>query len=151
MPIDFSGGASANLINRNLNVIGTDKTDKINIVPTTNSIQVEINGKVQEFKKSDIDSISVKSLGGNDEVKVIENKKTGSSLKSISLNIDGGEGDNIIVGGSGSNNLVAGSGNNTIMGGLGKNIISVGNGDNKIIGTAQVTHGTGKNTIKKYY
>ncbi|MBC8108109.1 MAG: hypothetical protein H7Z14_16100 [Anaerolineae bacterium] len=81
-------------------------------------LRATINGRVRRFNLTGINTISVESLSGNDQIFVNEN-----TVRPIVIN--GGLGDDTIVGGAG---------NDRIIGGRGRDLISGNDGDDLIKG-----------------
>lgn len=66
--------------------------------------------------------------------------------------MDGGNGDDLLIGGRGNDNLTGGNGNDIILGGRGNDNIVGGNGDDLLVGGQgfdRVEGGRGQDTIGK--
>jgi Ca2+-binding RTX toxin-like protein len=109
-------------------VNGTDGNDNINIFGTGNSVSVVGLAAVVNINNAEgsSDRLVINSLGGNDGV-------TASTLVSgiIKLFVDGGEGNDSILGSQGADTLFGGDGDDFIDGQQGDDLIDLGAGNDK--------------------
>ena len=99
--------------------------------------------RTERFASSAVSKIELLSGTGNDFLRVARNVKTPALL-------NGGAGNNTLVGGGGNDTLIAGNGNNRVLGGRGNDSISVGNGTNVVhagSGNDMVQSGNGDNQL----
>ena len=86
------------------------------------------------------DRLTVKALGGDDVVDA-----SGVAAGSIQLTLDGGPGDDILIGGEGNDNLLGGPGDDVLIGGPGNDTLD-GGGDGdvviQLVGSDAVTSAT---------
>lgn len=119
--------ASASISDRTLNIIGTNGADNIAIsVANPNLLLVDFgnDGTVeQQFDRSEFDSLNVALGNGNDRFTA-----TGVTVPQAST-IDGGNGDDFIVGTASPDVIEGGNGNDFVAGGLGHDVATLGNGD----------------------
>jgi Ca2+-binding RTX toxin-like protein len=119
------------LVDGVLTVTGTENRDRVVLRQFRTSdgdrLAVVINARHQLFRVADIDSVFIKTLGGNDFVAARRNVR-------LDLTIDGGAGNDIIRSGSGNDNLTGGLGNDRIMGGRGNDVIDGGAGNDRLRG-----------------
>ena len=80
------------------------------------------------------DRITVNALDGDDVVDA-----SGLAADSALLTIDGGTGDDVLIGGSGPDTILGGAGDDVIIGGPGADTLDGGTGDNVVIDTANAT------------
>ena len=74
------------------------------------------------------DTLVVNGLGGNDTINA-----AGLAAGSIGLTIDGGNGNDTIVGSDGADVLIGGAGNDTVTGGRGDDVAFLGDGNDTFI------------------
>ena len=84
------------------------------------------------FARSEIAQIVVEAGNGGDAVRIDESN--GVFADTIPTTIDGGNGDDRLVGGAGAVTLIGGNGNDTLFGGNGNEKLFGGNGDDTIDG-----------------
>ena len=80
------------------------------------------------------DRITVNALAGDDVVDA-----SGLAANSALLTINGGDGDDVLIGGSGPDTILGGAGDDVIIGGPGADTLDGGTGDNVVIDTANAT------------
>src|SRR5438045_1242670 len=62
---------SASLVGAQLNIDGTGRGDNITVdIDDAGLISVNINGKSSEFNQSDVDTLRVRGLSGNDRIEL---------------------------------------------------------------------------------
>jgi hypothetical protein len=118
------------LIDGVLHVVGGNWSDVVLISQTGSTISVcaSFNSSNPEtFAASSVNSINVRTKGGNDIVIT-----TGSVLKPMT--IDGGSGHDFLMGGGGANLLIGGTGNDTLYGAAGDDVLLGGDGDDDLLG-----------------
>jgi Ca2+-binding RTX toxin-like protein len=74
------------------------------------------------------DRLTVNGLGGADVIDA-----SGVAVGSIPLTLDGGDGDDILIGGAGDDTLRGGAGDDVLLGGPGNDTLDGGPGDNVVI------------------
>jgi Ca2+-binding RTX toxin-like protein len=74
------------------------------------------------------DRLTVKGLAGDDVLDA-----SGGAANSVPLTLDGGEGDDVLLGGAGNDTLLGGAGDDVLLGGLGQDILDGAPGDDILI------------------
>ena len=119
--------ASAAIVDRTLNIIGSNAGDNIAIsVANPNLLLVDFgnDGTVeQQFDRGAFDALNVSLGNGNDRFTA-----TGVTVPQSST-IDGGNGDDSIIGTASPDVIVSGNGNDFVVGGLGHDVAALANGD----------------------
>jgi Ca2+-binding RTX toxin-like protein len=150
---------SVTLVGRQLQITGDDNPNTIivrrNVLNPTGQYEVVLDGQVTRWGTGDIDSFRIRSNGGDDNIQI---DSTNGAIR-ITRFIDGGDGNDTILGSFGvdkvngglGNDLIVtgnsrdeiegGGGNDTIAGGNDSDFILGGNGDDSLIG------GDGDDTI----
>src|SRR5215208_7151984 len=77
------------------------------------------------------DRLTVKALAGADLVDA-----SGLAATAALLTLDGGEGDDVLIGGDGADTLLGGDGDDVLMGGPGADALDGGTGDNIVLDSA---------------
>ena len=77
------------------------------------------------------DRLTVNSLGGDDVIDA-----SGVAAGSILLTLDGGDGDDVLIGGAGDDTLLGGAGDDVLIGGPGNDTLDGGTGDNIVLDSA---------------
>src|SRR4051794_20252694 len=86
------------------------------------------------------DRLTVNGLSGDDVLDA-----SGGLANSVALTLDGGDGDDVLLGGAGDDTLLGGAGDDVLLGGPGQDILDGGPGDNVLIqsfGADRVTAAT---------
>ena len=107
--------------------------------------EVNVNGKIQHMTKKQLEASTIKTGAGNDTVVIDSNVKANVHVNGGSGNdvivggggndfLEGGRGDDIIVGRGGDDVIKGGRGNDTIYGGAGNDVIQGGRGNDKLHG-----------------
>jgi hypothetical protein len=120
--------ASASIDGRTLNIVGTNDADNITISVGANPnlllVDFGSDGTVdQQFDRTAFDSLNVSLGNGNDHFVATGVTVPGSST------IDGGNGDDFIVGTASPDLILGGNGNDFVSGGLGHDVAQLGGGD----------------------
>jgi Ca2+-binding RTX toxin-like protein len=132
-PAQASSSASASIVGQTLNIVGSDAPDNIAVsvaAANPNSLLVDLGDgtTVQQFDRSAFDAINVSLGNGNDHFSA-----SGVSMAQVST-IDGGKGDDTIVGTTGADVINGGNGNDNLNGGVGDDSITGGNGNDFVVG-----------------
>lgn len=118
--------------NGTLQIIGTDANDSIQIRRKHGNIRVRSKtghgpSDKQQFSENSVSSIVIHTCDGNDFIHL-------DSSISLPATINGGAGNDQIIGGSGDNLIRGGDGNDHIQSGYGNDILLGGNGRDWIFG-----------------
>ena len=147
--------APATLVDGLLSVTGAAGNDTITVSSGGGIITVNVNGNSSTFNDSQVSSLSINSLGGNDQITVNESGLAApidATLRAGAGNdtITAGDENTFIRVGAGNNVITAGNGNNVIRAGLGADNIKVGGGSDIVValGTSStIAGGTGNDTL----
>jgi Ca2+-binding RTX toxin-like protein len=118
-------GAADNIITNATNgddvvtVTGTGPSAQVSGLPAL----VSVSGAIATN-----DRLTVNALAGDDVV-----DGSGVAADSALLTIDGGDGDDVLLGGAGDDTLLGGAGDDVLLGGPGNDILDGGSGDNVVI------------------
>jgi hypothetical protein len=108
-------------------VTGTDGDDVVVVdFGNPDSVGVDLDGVRQSVARRAFGAISVSLRSGDDTFRVISG---GSALTDSALVVDGGNGDDHLLGGAGADVLVGGRGDDVVDGGAGKDTELLGSGD----------------------
>ena len=113
-------------------VTGSPDNDHITVSSDRNNAHLIVRSDGQTigtFDTAAISTIRVSGLAGDDSI-VVDPRVT------ITTILDGGAGNNTLIGGGGSNILLGGSGNDTLVGGRGRDILIGGAGSDHLIGNS---------------
>ncbi len=117
---------------------GDGQVDTVTINATNGSNQITISSAGSSVSVSGLkelvtidgveatDQLVINGLSGNDTINA-------TALATMSLTIDGGAGNDTIIGSQGSDTLIGGDGNDTITGGRGNDVAFLGAGNDKFI------------------
>jgi Ca2+-binding RTX toxin-like protein len=94
------------------------------------TVRVTVNGSSRDFAARDADILVVRGNGGNDDIRV----EPGTNLRGISLRLEGGPGNDVLVGGDGDEVLVGGEGDDELHGGRGNDLLLGGPGNDRLYG-----------------
>jgi Ca2+-binding RTX toxin-like protein len=126
-----------------VDVSGTGPSAQVAGLPALVSVSGAIAGS---------DRITVNALGDDDVVDA-----SGLAANSALLTVDGGEGDDVLIGGSGNDTLLGGPGDDVLIGGPGNDTLDGGTGDNVVLDSAAATANTvtaastvGKKWLKRH-
>ncbi len=118
---------------------GTHNDDRIVISKFENSLIIKIDGKTDIYPSDSADGLQINGLGGNDTIQVDNSVEFG-------VDINGGAGNDLLIGGAGEDSISGGNGNDTLNGGdntdflnggLGSDVIMGGNGNRLMTQTMQ--------------
>lgn len=130
-------GGEASLEGGLLTVEGTNASDRIALrlqagQPAILQVDLGDNGSADfSFARADIARIVINAGNGGDAVRIDE--INGVFSDSIPTTIDGGNGNDRLVGGAGAGAVLGGNGNDSLIGG-GAGTVSGGNGDDTLAG-----------------
>ena len=110
-------------------IIGTTGSDKIIVSPIATLIAVNVNGSIHRFKKNNLSRIIAFGREGNDVIQVF------GSLSFAAI-LDGGPGNDKLLGGGGPDTLIGGEGNDSLAGGKGRDLLFGGDGTDYLAGGA---------------
>src|SRR3954447_11933493 len=130
---------SANIDGTTLRLAGDGASDKVALFadPTNLVIDVGEDGTADfTFARSAFTAVSVTAGGGDDEVRI-------QGLPLDGVTVDGGAGDDTLLGGPAAESLLGGPGNDLIDGNIGADTISLGSGND----TAQWDPGDGSDAV----
>ncbi len=117
-------------------VVGTNEDDVITVDVDPDSetdergrqgVIVTINGESYRLTAKQAENLTIRAGKGNDQIWVAPEVTQNHHL-------DGGEGDDIIVGGGGRSFILGGAGDDRIYGRSGRNQIDAGDGDDLVVG-----------------
>jgi uncharacterized protein (TIGR03118 family) len=118
----------ATLTGSDLIVTGSRNDDLIQVSQIGSQVAVIAGGQsIGSFPVSSLNTIRVSGLAGNDIIIV-------SSQVTVTTILDGGAGNDILLGGGGSNILLGGDGNDLLIGAGGPNLLIGGDGQDSLIG-----------------
>ena len=122
-----------------LTVAGTAAKDNIHVDANHTNLKVSVNGVKQSFKLVDVKSLVVNGLAGNDKID-LDHLPLGAT-------VDGGDGNDRIIGTDKADSITGGAGNDWIFARGGADVINGGDGDDVLIGGAgnDVIHGDAGN------
>jgi Ca2+-binding RTX toxin-like protein len=146
----------AQVVDGTLRVSGTPFADKIALrlsALVRNQLQVDVgdDGSAdQTFDRATIRAIDVEAGNGNDTVRIDD--VNGAFTTTVATRIDGGNGDDTLIGGSGNEIFVGGRGDDVVDGNGGVDTAFLGKGDDTFIwdpgdGSDVVEGGTGSDTM----
>jgi len=118
--------SAASLTAGTLTVTGTARNDTIYIAKKGANLGVRVNNATQTFKLADVKKIVVNALAGNDNVSF--------GYGTIGAKIDGGAGNDHIIGTSSNDTINGGAGNDYIHAWLGNDVVNGGDGNDTLIG-----------------
>ncbi len=111
-------------------VNGRDANDHISIV--SDGTAVVVNGLPAQVTvtgaEAALDTLVVNGLDGNDKIDA-----SSLNLNQVNLQIDGGAGNDTIIGSHGADVLLGGDGNDLVTGGAGNDVAFLGSGDDKFV------------------
>jgi Ca2+-binding RTX toxin-like protein len=109
---------------------GTPGDDVIIVAPSADgqNLQVTLNGVPHQIPMAGLTEVRAWGLDGNDRIELID-----LALTSM---LDGGDGDDEVIGAHGSDLIFGGLGNDTLTGGSGNDFLIGGAGSDRIVGSA---------------
>jgi Ca2+-binding RTX toxin-like protein len=122
-----------------LRIVGDGASDKLVLAPNGTSVVVDVgdDGTVDfTFDRSTFTAISVTAGGGDDDVRVLNGLTE-------PITINGGNGDDRLIGGSGAETFIGGSGDDFVDGNIGADTATLGAGND----TFQWDPGDGSDTV----
>lgn len=132
-----AGTATATLVNGELYVNGTSRSDTIRIVSRPGGLAVTSDGRLLgRFTASSVTHITVDAGAGNDIVTLVN--------VNVSSDLYGGRGDDRLIGGNASDRIWGEDGWDTLFGGAGNDMLDGGPGRNILYG------GSGLDTLKGF-
>lgn len=123
-----------------LTITGTSGNDNITVRQSNGNISIDniristTSGMKSSISATRVQSIAVNGLEGNDRILLNSESATGGQAISKSATIDGGRGDDVIVGTSVIDVIRGGSGNDQIWGGAGNDTLIGDDGDDELMG-----------------
>lgn len=115
---------------RQVDTISIDGTADDDVITFTNvNGKIIVSGLGAEIELTNFDADDRLIINGLDGDDIID----ASGLSGILLTIDGGDGDDILIGGVGDDTLNGGAGDDVLIGGAGHNTMDGGPGDNIVI------------------
>jgi Ca2+-binding RTX toxin-like protein len=134
----INGGADADL----LHMTGANVSEHFTAVkgPTAGKVLVQRDVAAVSNELFAVEKLDVDALGGNDVV---------ASFTPIALDLDGGDGDDLLQAFDSADALTGGPGNDVLAGGGGKDSADGGDGNDDIRGADRVTAGAGDDTIRR--
>ena len=119
----------------NVFVEGTNSRDLISVIDTGAGVKVSGLHTTTTVLHADPgaagDQLIVKGLGGNDRIDA-----SGMTAKALLLSLEGGKGNDTLIGGAGRDLLAGGSGSDVLIGGKGKDFLDGDDGFDRLIGGA---------------
>ncbi len=120
-----------------LKIKGTREDDKITLRlkagdPGTLQVDVGDDGSADfSFERDDIERVDVRARGGGDLLRIDESN--GVFTDAIQTKLDGGDGNDNLIGGSGAETFLGGDGNDSMDGNRGNDVAYMGEGDDTFI------------------
>ena len=133
--VNIDGGTGADISTYS----GTDDPDTIGIAPNGSAVATFTPGNPTAVNNTGIENLDVQGLGGNDTI----NGQNGIAGLT-QLTIDGGAGDDTLIGGDGNDLLLGGGGDDSIDGNRGSDVALMGGGDD----TFSWDPGDGSDTVE---
>ena len=110
-----------------LQVNGSSAADTIGVVTDGQNVAVTGVGNII-VEANGVEDVIISAGAGNDMINA-----SGLIAGLTQLTIDGGAGDDFIVGSQGADTLLAGAGNDTVIGGRGSDVALLGSGDDTFV------------------
>lgn len=108
---------------------GADDRITVRQDSATGELSITINGVGHRFEPGQAESVTIRTLGGNDSVQV-------DADVTQAIDIEGGDGDDVLVGGGGADRIDGGAGNDYVSGGTGDDRLRGDAGDDTLYGGA---------------
>ena len=136
-----NSGPGATLVNGVLKIVGTNGHDELQINKVGNQYQLVgcfLTPTVIRFTISQVQSIEIDMLGGNDHVNIVDSVTVPVTVRGGDGHdkINGGGGHDLIFGGAGNDDLAGDEGNDTIYGGDGDDELEGDDGNDLLFGEA---------------
>jgi Ca2+-binding RTX toxin-like protein len=133
--------SAASLTSGTLTVNGTARNDLIYVAKKGANLSVRVNNATQTFSLSAVKKIVVNALAGNDSVSF--------GYGTIGATINGGNGNDHIIGTSSADIINGGAGNDYLHAWLGNDVVNGGDGNDTIIGCIgnDTIHGNNGNDL----
>jgi Ca2+-binding RTX toxin-like protein len=147
--IDLSGDAGGLHPADTVTVNATDGKDKISVA--SDGASVVVTGLSEQVTIDNAsgadDSLVIEGGGGKDTI-----DSSGLASGQIKLTIDGGDGNDTIIGSAGADTLNGGAGDDVITGGVGNDVARLGDGNDRFIwnpgdNSDEVDGGAGRDTL----
>jgi Ca2+-binding RTX toxin-like protein len=128
--IDLAGNGAGDGQPDTVTVNGTGGNDRINVAISGASVVVKgLSAQVTiDGAEASNDSLVINGLSGNDSINA-----SALAAGRINLVIDGGAGNDTIIGSRGNDKLIGGEGNDVVTGGAGNDVAMLGAGDDRFI------------------
>jgi Ca2+-binding RTX toxin-like protein len=110
-----------------LRIVGNSASDKLVLAPTPDSVVLDVgdDGTADfTFARSAFNSVQVEAGGGADEVRILN-----ASVPLPAVSVDGGAGNDTLLGGNGGEQFFGGSGNDFVDGNIGADSARLGPGN----------------------
>jgi Ca2+-binding RTX toxin-like protein len=128
---DLAASGGADDVSRDqVIVIATDGADAITAAGRAGTVSVTGLATRVEITHANAaqDQLAIDALDGDDHV-----DGSGLAADAIGLHVDGGDGNDVLVGGAGADTLLGGAGDDTLLGGAGLDTLDGGTGNNVVI------------------
>lgn len=102
-------------------------SDQITVTPESGGVRVTVNGTDHDFTAAQAELLTIRAGAGNDRVEV-------DPTVTAALRIEGGDGDDTLIGGAGDEVLIGGDGGDYIEGGGGDDTLNGGEGRDVLYG-----------------
>src|SRR5262245_27568109 len=122
---------TANLVGNELQIDGTESSDQIQVGLIGK--RIHIAGFGQTFRASDVQSIYISGLGGNDVINLSPQGR-GVQAINVEVTVDGGAGNDAIQAGSRSATIRGGAGDDKMLGSRAGDFLYGDDGNDLIIG-----------------
>jgi Ca2+-binding RTX toxin-like protein len=124
-----------------LTVEGSAKSDFIHVGPGGGKLNVQVNKERKSFALGDVKKLVVRGLNGNDAITF--------GFGTIGATVEGGNGNDKIIGTNNADTISAGAGNDYVHAWLGNDQVSGGVGNDTIIGCVgnDTIHGDAGNDL----
>lgn len=134
-----NSGPGITLVNGVLRIIGTNGHNNLQISRVGSQYQVVANflsPTVSRFLVSQVQSIEIDMLGGNDQVNIVDSVIIPVTIRGGDGNdsLDGGGGNDLIYGGAGHDELAGDAGNDRLYGEFGEDELEGGDGNDTLYG-----------------
>jgi Ca2+-binding RTX toxin-like protein len=116
-------GAADNVV-----VDGTNGDDVVSIAGAPTTQVAGLAALVSASGAGTGDRLTVDALAGDDVIDA-----SGASAAGVPLTLDGGDGDDVVIGGAGDDTLLGGAGDDVLIGGPGADVLDGGPGDNIVL------------------